>query len=315
MPNITTGQGFGKTILFGEHFVVHGLPAIVASLNCYTLASVQKCKNLHEPFEFIDLRPKISQFIELKYFAYKNMIKNILEFFKIQDCLQITLSGNLIVCSSGIGASAAAAVAISKAINNFYNFNYDNNFLNQAAFAGELAIHGNPSGIDNTAALLGKIFSFQKFCNNNFNNNIIQEINIKNKINCVLVDSGVQPNIKKILSEVSILKTKYKNKFDDIFKKYLEIYNIALKALSDFDLNLLGQLMFENHELLREFTVSCEQLDKIVALANKFGASGAKLTGTGRGGLVLVLTPDQDLQQFVAKNFEKLNYKILKISI
>ncbi|MCF7899292.1 mevalonate kinase, partial [Candidatus Babeliales bacterium] len=295
MSEIATGQGFGKTILFGEHFVVYGLPAIAASLNYYTLATIKKINNSTNLFELIDLRPKISQFSESKNFAYKNMIKNIFDFFKIQEYLQITLSGNLPVFSSGIGSSAASAVAISMAINNFYNFNYDNNFLNQAAFAGELAVHGNPSGIDNTAALLGKIFSFHKICDNNFNNNIIQEINIKNKINCVLVESGVQTDIKVVLSEINILKTKYKNKFDNIFKKYYQIYNIAINALSDFDLNLLGQIMFENHDLLKELTISCAQLDKIINLSKKFGALGAKLTGTGRGGLVLVLTPDKDL--------------------
>ena len=35
------GKGYGKTILFGEHFVVYGLPAIASALGTYTTANVK----------------------------------------------------------------------------------------------------------------------------------------------------------------------------------------------------------------------------------------------------------------------------------
>jgi mevalonate kinase len=51
----------------------------------------------------------------------------------------------------------------------------------------------------------------------------------------------------------------------------------------------LGQLMWENHDYLREMTVSAEKLDLLVAAAKAAGALGAKLSGAGRGGNMIAL--------------------------
>ena len=42
------GKGFGKTILFGEHFVVYGLPGIASGLGNKTTAKIEKS----DKFEF-----------------------------------------------------------------------------------------------------------------------------------------------------------------------------------------------------------------------------------------------------------------------
>jgi len=36
------GSGFGKVILFGEHFVVHGVPGIVSAIDSTVDAEVKK---------------------------------------------------------------------------------------------------------------------------------------------------------------------------------------------------------------------------------------------------------------------------------
>ena len=38
------GFGYGKTILFGEHFVVHSIPAIASGLDLKTTAVIKNSK-------------------------------------------------------------------------------------------------------------------------------------------------------------------------------------------------------------------------------------------------------------------------------
>jgi mevalonate kinase len=57
--------------------------------------------------------------------------------------------------------------------------------------------------------------------------------------------------------------------------------------------------MNKNHELLQKITVSNDALDKMVKLAKYNGALGAKVTGTGRGGNIIALTPGSELQDKV----------------
>jgi len=63
----------------------------------------------------------------------------------------------------------------------------------------------------------------------------------------------------------------------------------AAAALRAGDLPAFGALLFESHASLRDlYRVSCPELDTIVSAARDAGALGARLTGAGFGGSVLV---------------------------
>ena len=52
-------------------------------------------------------------------------------------------------------------------------------------------------------------------------------------------------------------------------------------------------MMQENQRLLRQLDVSAEPLERLIAIAEKAGATGAKLSGAGRGGnLIAVVEPE-----------------------
>jgi len=51
--------------------------------------------------------------------------------------------------------------------------------------------------------------------------------------------------------------------------------------------------------------LSHEKLIELCQLANSLGALGAKVTGGGRGGYMVALTPGKELQEKVASAFEK----------
>jgi len=89
----------------------------------------------------------------------------------------------------------------------------------------------------------------------------------------------------------------------------------ARKALEEFDLKKVGELMNENHCLLQEIEVSCKELDHLVDLARKQGALGAKLTGGGGGGCMVALTPGRELQEEVSAAMENEGFKVLRTKI
>ena len=84
------------------------------------------------------------------------------------------------------------------------------------------------------------------------------------------------------------------------------------KALDDGDIKELGKLLNENHTLCQELTVSCKELDDLVLAVREAGAIGAKMSGTGRGGLMLAITPTEEIQNKVAAALEKLAPQVWK---
>ncbi|MDI3260865.1 MAG: hypothetical protein QJR02_14355 [Sinobacteraceae bacterium] len=64
-----------------------------------------------------------------------------------------------------------------------------------------------------------------------------------------------------------------------------------MKAIEDYDLDRLGELMNVCHGLLNSLRVSSWELEEMVQIAREHGALGAKLTGGGGGGSIIALCP------------------------
>ena len=63
------------------------------------------------------------------------------------------------------------------------------------------------------------------------------------------------------------------------------------KALEAGDLENVGKIMSENHKILIDMEMSHETLDYLCKMALENGALGAKVTGGGRAGYMVALTP------------------------
>ena len=118
------GIGFGKAILFNEHFVVYGIPAIVSAIGKYTLAKVKPF--YQQELKLEDKRYATPGYKEEKLEQQKDSLNRILMVLGInlspEKGIEITLSGNL-YAASGIGASAASCVAIARALSDYFNLN------------------------------------------------------------------------------------------------------------------------------------------------------------------------------------------------
>lgn len=307
--------GYGKIILLGEHFVVHNLPAIVTALNLATEVTLEKL-NATSALQIIDNRQKVPTFKPLKIAEYEQMVHALFKHMGIEPSgLRVTFSGTLPVTNGGIGASAAAAVALARAINNTYARDYTNAQINQAAYAGEREVHGNPSGIDNTAATFGGLFTYKKA------EGIVTRRPQKTNgasdttLHLVIADSGCSTNTKQVIAAVKAFAAQNAEHTQIIFDRYLNVFARAQEALENNNLHALGQAMNQNHELLQELTVSSPELDYLVSLALDAGALGAKLTGTGCGGLMVALAHKKQAQDAIALRLQKAGFFTLTQSI
>lgn len=304
------GRGFGKVILFNEHFVVYGIPSIVSAIAQTTTASVEpyEGKELH----LEDMRPATPKYKEEKIEQQQRSVDIILNESGIdasRNPIKITLKGDL-VAASGIGASAASCVAIARAISDEFGLHLSDERINEIAFEGERAYHGTPSGVDNTAATYGGLIWFVRG-----EPNVIERIEVREPIEIVMGNTGKVADTVAVVDGVRERKKKHPEKYDKIFRDAEELAHNARRALENFDLKKVGKLMDDNHKLLQTIEVSCKELDLLVELARDHGAFGAKLTGGGCGGNMVALTPGKDLQEKVAKAIEREGFEALKTRV
>jgi len=306
------GSGFGKAILFGEHFVVHGVPGIVSAIDSAADAEVKKNG---KGITVEDKRKGAKGYAEKKKLQQKESIERMLKAMNIDPqkvSLRIWLGGNL-PGFSGIGASAASSVAIARAIAEEFGMDLSDEKINEAAYEAEKAYAGNPSGIDNTAATFGGLIWFKK--NLGGGANTIERLSIREPVEIVIGNTGIVANTKAMVAGVGERKKRNPEKYGALFGQAEDLAFKARKALEAFDLKQVGKLMNENHRLLQEIEVSCKELDHLVDLAREHGAFGAKLTGGGGGGCMVALTPGKDLQEAVAAAMENEGFKVLRTKI
>ncbi|TXT56750.1 MAG: Mevalonate kinase [Candidatus Thorarchaeota archaeon] len=297
------GAGFGKSILFGEHFVVYGLPAIAAGISSKTIAIVSRKDS--PGWTLDDSRPAMPGYKEKKLDEQKVSIDNVIRFCGIdlsEEGIHIELKGDL-VCASGIGASAANCVALARALNDEYNLDFDDEKINEAGYEGEKGYHGTPSGIDNTASTFGGLVWFVRDLEGG--PPTFERIKLDRPAYLVIASTGLTASTKEVVGDVRAKKEENPEWFDKISREYDEIVQDAKDALIDYDMNKVGKLMNRNHELLQEITVSCQELDRLVKIARENGAIGAKMTGTGRGGNMIALAPDRETQERIKEALEE----------
>ena len=306
------GTGFGKTILIGDQFVLEEVPAIVSAISYETETIVERL-DAGEGWVLEDNRIEVTGYKKKKEEQQVQSIDRILDVMKIdvkKNPIKITVAGNLLA-GSGVGASAAICVSLARALNDEFKLNYSIEEINHVAWQGEFPYHGIASGVDNTASTYGGLLLFYlKDKKQNF-----EKIKTPEPFEIVLANSGITANTA-LLDEFSERQKKedpalFASRMQAIKDQGKELK----KALEAGDLKSAGQIMTTNHKLLAEMEFSHEILDKMVMQALEWGAWGAKVTGGGRGGYMISLTPDKELQEKIASAFEREGHKVIKATI
>ena len=301
------GTGFGKTILIGDQFVLDEVPAIVSAISFETETTVERIDG--EGWVLEDNRIEVPGYKEKKKDQQVGSINRVLEVMNFdakKNPIKITVAGNLLA-GSGVGASAASCVSLARALNEEFKMGYSIEDINRVAWQGEFPYHGVASGVDNTASTYGGLLRFWlKDEKQNF-----ERIKTPQSFEIVLCNSGITANTAALDEFIEVQKKDnaklFRSRLDTIVSQGDEMK----KSLEAGDFANVGRLLTENHKLLVEMDMSHEILDRLCKLAIENGALGAKVTGGGRGGYMIALTPGKELQDKVASAFEKEGYNLI----
>jgi len=102
------------------------------------------------------------------------------------------------------------------------------------------------------------------------------------------------------VSDVRRYREADRARFDSLFWEIGSMASVAREVISRGNRGELGMCMNRNHELLCELGLTCGEVEHMVEAARDAGAAGAKLSGAGRGGCVLVLLGDESNELAVA---------------
>jgi hydroxymethylglutaryl-CoA reductase len=286
-PDVEMGVGYGKIILLGEHSVVYGRHAIAVPLPLTMRAVVEDCdKGMELLIPRWGIEYQLAKPPEQRR-SFEKAAGAIIDRLNLGDRgMRIEVFPD-VPRGMGMGGSAALAVAIIRALDIHYGLELSDEEVNELAFLSEKIAHGQPSGIDNTLATYGQPLVFRKG-----NPPLVEPLHIPKPLSLVVgmtKTEGLTAKTVRRVREARERKPKlYEKIFDDIDALVLQ----GVSAVQDQDIATLGELMNVCQGLLNALQVSTPEIERLIGIARRAGALGAKLTGGGGGGAVIALCDD-----------------------
>jgi mevalonate kinase len=271
-----------KVILFGEHAVVYGQPAIavpVSALRAYAEVEASDhfqivARDLADKQIAFNIDDPLAQVARL---TLERIGKPI-------PAVTIAVKSDIPI-ASGLGSGAAISTAIVRAITDYYDLSLPHEAINEIVYEVEKIHHGTPSGIDNTVIVYEQAVYFVR-------GKTLETIRNAKSFTLLVADTGQSALTKIAVGDLRKLYEAEPDRIQPLIDSVGNLVNAARVAMSEGDIPQLGKLMLENHSLLQALTVSSPELDKLVDAAMQAGAIGAKLSGGGRGGNMIVLVDD-----------------------
>ncbi len=293
----------GKITLFGEHAVVYGEPAIVASIDKRVYVSIKLRDDNLIKISALDLQiPGIALTFEedgeltletdygrvVKAVSYiKKAIELTSNYIDSYKGAHITVRSTMPV-GAGLGTSAAVAVATIKAYSLALGYELDNKEIAKIGYMTEKEVQGSASPMDTSIATHGGLLLI-----NPKSEEIVSRLNIKIDLPLVIGYVVREGLTAQLVAYVKEMKNRMPFIIDPIIKTIGDIVRKAENAFYKNDLNEIGCLMNINHGLLDALGVSTKKLNDMVYAARSAGALGSKLTGAGGGGCIIALAPNK----------------------
>jgi mevalonate kinase len=282
---MTVAHAPGKVILFGEHAVVYGRPAIAVPV---TEVQASACVEPGEAGQgVVVVAPDLGRRIVLREAAEDEPLARIVRVtlakMKAERELDLTITvTSTVPVARGMGSGAAVSTAIVRALSRHFEFWLTSRAISDLVFQTEVLYHGTPSGIDNTVISFEKPIYFVK-------DEGWEVFWVGKPLLLLIADTGTTSSTKEVVTD---LRRRYQAdpaQYAPTLDRIGEIVPAARTCIERGQDEELGRLMDENHALLQRLGVSCAELDRLVEVARSEGALGAKMSGAGWGGNMIAL--------------------------
>ena len=286
----------GKVVLFGEHFVIYDNPAILAAISRRVKVKVRVNSTDHININSdLGLRASYrdSTFNLIKGSRQAKMIlaplyesaRLVLSERRCQAGLDIDVASDLPE-RVGLGSSAACCVAITAAVDSLFH-EPDKRWICTKAIESERLIHEDSSGADCQVSTFGGLMYFVK-------NEGFKRIDSDIRLPLRILNTGIKHSTRNLVILVKNFKETKRVAFKVLAMSSRSICEKAFFAIKKDDQILLGNLMNQNHLILQEIGVSNKKMDELVVASLANGALGAKITGAGGGGSIVILMPQNN---------------------
>ncbi len=284
---MTKASAPGKVILFGEHAVVSGIPALGSAIDLRANVTIEdlpgklevKASNLMLMGFSLDLMTG-----EVCSSGARNALRYVsavLKEFQANDIRVIVDSD--IPPAAGLGSSAAIVVATLAALNQHKNTGLTREEIASSAHRIEKTVQmGLGSPMDTALSTFGGYMLVS---------GIVQRIDLP-KMELVVGYTEKEHDTRSEVHKVQDMRSTYPDIVEPIFSAIGAISTRAVPLIRDNRLEELGRLMNFNHGLLEALGVGTRELSELVyAARGTGGALGAKLTGAGGGGCMIAMPP------------------------
>jgi mevalonate kinase len=292
MPAFTAAAP-GKIILFGEHAVVYGRPAIavpVIGLRARAVVSAEPraaSGQVRIEAPDIGLKANLDRLpITQPLAATLRAVLAALGLSRSPACLARVTS--TIPVASGLGSGAAITIALIRAYSAFLGHPLPDDRVSAIAFEIEKLHHGTPSGIDNTVITFARPVYFQR----KPAGPIMETFHVAQPFLILIGDTGVRSPTAVSVGEVRKAWQAEPERYERLFDEIGSVAQAARSLIEAGRLAEMGALMDENQACLRQVGVSSPELEGLIAAAKSAGALGAKLSGGGRGGNMIALVEE-----------------------
>lgn len=280
------GRAFGKVILFGEHAVVYGVPAIAAGISTGAQATAILREEDRIRVNGVQLEPSHELYRAL------GVLREHLDVPPVDLELIVDLP-----LGAGLGSSAAMAVSSARALGDLCGRQLSQRDVFFAAQAWEKVFHGNPSGIDVAAACSMGLIVFTK-------GETPEPTPLAQPLHLAIAQAGPPASTRLMVEGVARIRERNPVQFEKSLAAIASLSENGRLLLRQGDLQAVGKLMDLNQMLLAGWMLSTEEIETACACARDAGALGAKLTGAGGGGSVLALCETDQARKRVLARWE-----------